>query len=117
MRSNLVPVMIVLIVVAFCAAAYYYWHGGGKTERVITGLVIGKFERPAGTEAGDKPLVQGMRILTGESLRQDVFYFIRVRTDMGAEVDMEVSPTFHQKVEIGDRVRRESSDSVPNIIK
>ncbi len=117
MRSNLVPVMMVLIVVAFFAAAYYYWQGGRTSARVITGVVMDKFERAAGTEAGDKPVVQGLRFLTARSLQQDVFYFIRVRTDMGDEVDLEVPAAFFQKVEIGDRVRQTSPDSTPTVVE
>jgi hypothetical protein len=113
MNSNLVSVVMVLIVVAFCFAAYHYWQGGGKSDRPIAGLVIDKFERPAGTEAGGKPAVQGMRALTGQSLRQDMFYYIRVRTEVGAEIDIEVPSDFYQRIQIGERVRRASRDSVP----
>jgi len=117
MRSNLVPVMMVLIVVAFVGAALYYWFGGGKSAQAVTGVVTDKMARAAGTEAGDKPLAQGLRVLTGQSLQRDVFYFIRVRTDKGDEVDIEVPRSFFQKVEVGDTIRQSSPDSTPTIIK
>jgi len=113
MNSNLVPIVMVLIVVAFCFAAYHYWQGGARSDRPIAGIVIDKFERPAGTEAAGKPAVQGIRALTGQSLRQDMFYYIRVRTEMGADIDMEVPADFYQRIQIGERVRRSSRDSVP----
>jgi len=114
-RENLVPVMAILIILAFVGLAYYYWHGGGQSQRAVTGVVIDKYERPAGTEAGGV-LQQGMRTITGQSFRQETFYFIRVRTAHGKEVEMEVSRPFYKAVEIGHKVRRDKPDSEPYII-
>lgn len=114
--SGLVPVIAILIILAFVGLAYYYWHGGGKSERAVTGTVMDKLERPAGTEAGSRPLAQGMRTITGQSFQQEVFYILRVRTGQGQEVDMEVPRSFYMAVEIGDKVRRDSPDSEPYLV-
>jgi hypothetical protein len=115
-RGNLVPVMAILIVLAFVGLAYYYWHGGGQSQRAVTGVVIDKYERPAGTEAGGRTLQQGMRTITGQSFQQETFYFIRVRTGQGKEVEMEVSRPFYMGVEIGHKVRRDKPDSEPHLV-
>ena len=118
MRSNIVPVVMALIVIVFAVAAYYYWHGGdSKSEPPIEGVVLDKFQRAAGTEAGDKPLAQGLQVLTGQSLRQDMFYFIRVLTTTGREVDMEVPADLYRKAELGDKITRASRDSIPVIVR
>jgi hypothetical protein len=109
--------MMVLIIIVFAGVAYYYWHGGDTSGRTVTGIVMDKFERAAGTEAGDKPLAQGLRVLTGQSSRHESFYFIRVRTNQGGEVVMEVTKSFYDRVQVGDNVRKTGSDTTPTIIK
>ena len=116
MRENLVPVMAILIILAFVGLAYYYWHGGGQSQRAVTGVVVDKYERSAGTEAGGGALQQGMRTITGQSFQREVFYFIRVRTGQGKEVEMEVSKPFYMAVEIGHKVRRDKPDSEPYLV-
>jgi len=107
MRSNLVPIMMVLIAVGFCGAAYYYWHGGGgsKSAQPVSGVVIDKFQRAAGTEAGRNVLRQGVRMLSGQSTKRQVFYFVRVKTSAGDELDVEVSRDSFSSVQTGDTVR------------
>ena len=117
MRSNLVAVMMALIVVAFAGAAYYYWHGGGGSAQLVVGVVVDKSERVAGTEAGDKPLQQGLRVLTGESLAQEVFYVILVRTEADDEVEMQVPRDFFMSVQVGDTVSRASANAAPTLVK
>lgn len=117
MRSNLVAVIMALIVVAFAGAAYYYWHGGGRSAKPVVGVVVDKSERVAGTEAGGKPLQQGLRVLTGESAEQEVFYVVRVRTEKGEEVEMQVPRDFFTGVQVGDTVSRASPDASPTIVK
>ncbi len=116
MRENLVPVMAILVILAFVGLAYYYWHGGGQSQRPVTGIVIDKYERAAGTEAGRSVLQQGMRTITGQSFQQETFYFVRVRTAQGKEVEMEVSRPFYMAVEIGQKVRRDNPDSEPYLV-
>jgi hypothetical protein len=111
--SSLVPVMAILIILAFVGLAYYYWHGGGQSQRAVTGVVVDKYERAAGTEAGGRALQQGMRTITGQTYQQETFYIIRVRTGQGKEVEMEVSRDFYTGIEIGDKVRRDKPDSEP----
>jgi len=111
--SGLVPVIAILIILAFVGLAYYYWHGGGQSQRAVTGTVMDKYERNAGTESGGRALQQGMRTITGQTYQQDVFYIIRVRTGQGREVEMEVSRPFFMGIEIGDKVRRDKPDSEP----
>lgn len=115
MHSNLVPVVVLVIVVILAGAAYYYWHGGGSSGRAIEGVVIDKFEREAGTEAGDKPLEQGLNLLTGRSLQKDVFYFVRVRTEEGEEIDMEVPRDIFLIADPGDSIYRSSPDVAPTL--
>jgi hypothetical protein len=109
--------MAILIVLAFVGLGYYYWHGGGQSQRAVTGVVIDKYERAAGTEAGGSTLQQGMRTITGQSLQQETFYFIRVRTGQGKEVEMEVSRPLYMQVEIGHKVRRDKPDSEPYLVE
>lgn len=111
--SSLVPVMAVLIILAFVGLAYYYWHGEGQSQRAVTGTVMDKYERSAGTEAGGRALQQGMRTITGQTYQQETFYIIRVRTAQGKEVEMEVSRPFFMGIEIGDKVRRDKPDTEP----
>lgn len=117
MRSGLVAVIMVLIAVAFTVAAYYYWHGGSRSGSAIAGVVIDKFQREAGTEAGEKTLEQGLNLLTGKSLTKEVFYFVRVKTEEGEEIDIEVPRDLFLKVRSGDTVRRSSPDADPTIIR
>lgn len=116
MRSNIVSIIMALIVVVFAGSAYYYWHGGARSAQAITGVVTDKFQREAGTEAGGRVLDQGLRTLTGRSLEHDVFYFIRVRTDKGDEIDIEVSQEFFLRAQKGDKIRQASSDASPTVI-
>ena len=117
MRGNVVPIMVVLMVVAFVGAAYYYWYGAGKSQRAVVGMVIDKYERPAGTEAGNRSLAQGMRRITGQSFRQEMFYFVRVRTGHGDEVEMAVPQSLYMRVQLGEKVRRDSPDSEPYMVQ
>lgn len=116
MRENLVPVMAILVILAFVGLAYYYWYGGGQSQRAVTGVVIDKYERGAGAEASGGALQQGMRTITGQSFQRETFYFIRVRTSRGKEVEMEVSRPFYMAVEVGLKVRRDKPDSEPYVV-
>jgi len=111
--SSLVPVMAILIIIAFVGLAYYYWHGEGQSQRAVTGTVMDKYERSAGTEAGGRALQQGMRTITGQTYQQDVFYILRVRTAQGKEVEIQAPRSFYMGIEIGDKVRRDKPDSEP----
>jgi len=117
MRSNAMGVVLAVIALALAGAAYYYWTGGGKSEEAVTGFVVDKVAREAGTEAGDRTLDQGLRALTGKSLEKDVFYFIVVETDDGREVEMEVPEDFYKDTQIGDKVRRDAPDAVPVLLE
>ncbi|HOZ45948.1 MAG TPA: hypothetical protein PLO37_13425 [Candidatus Hydrogenedentes bacterium] len=119
MRSTMVGTVAALIVLAFAGAAYYYWHGGGESpsDETVTGVVVAKDQRQAGTEAGGKTLEQGMRLLTGESLTKDMFYYVQVKTPEGAVSELEVSRDFYAKVKVGDTIHRARAAADPVITK
>lgn len=117
MRSNVTGVVLAVIALAFAGAAYYYWTGGGKSDAPVTGVVVDKVTRQAGTEAGDDQLAQGMRLLTGESLQKPVFYYVVIETGDGEEIDIEVPPDLFETVQVGDRIRRADPEAVPVLVK
>lgn len=116
MRSSTTGVLLAVIALAFAGAAYYYWFGGGEDGPVV-GVVVDKVQRQAGTESGGRTLDQGLRVLTGESFRQDVYHFLIVRTAENALVEMSVAQDIYNQVEIGDTVQRTSPDAAPTIVQ
>jgi hypothetical protein len=114
MESKPVAVLMALIVLIAAGAVVYYWMRG-QEEVPVSGVVVEKFQREAGTEAGDQPIAQGLRVLTGDSTQQEMFYFLRVRTAGGELVEMEVPQGFFMQVKIGDTVQRISAESAPTI--
>ena len=116
MESKQVAIMMALIVLVAAGAAYYYWSQNA-TASPVTGVVVEKMQRDPGTEAGDKPLAQGLRVLSGESTQQEMFYVIRVKTKSGELVEMLVPKEFFTKVQKGNSVQQISPDSVPTIVR
>ena len=116
MESKQVAIVMALIVLVAAGAAYYYW-GQSATASPVTGVVLEKVQRDPGTEAGDKPLAQGLRVLSGESMQQEVFYVLRVKTKSGELIEMVVPKEFFAKVQQGDVVQQVSSDAVPSIVR
>ena len=117
MRSTVVGIVAAVIVLALAGAAYYYWTGGRAGEaQAILGQVVAKERRQAGTEAGDAPLQQGMRILAGQSQQQDMYHFLVLETTDGDRVDLEVSADFYQQVRVGDTVQRATPEAAPIIV-
>lgn len=117
MRSPWVSIVMAAIALGFAGAAYYYWTGGGNpANKPVKGVVITKFEREPGTEAGGQTLDQGMRLLTGESLKQEVYYFVRIRTASGEELDIEVPKAVYTAAKPGDTLKRESKEAVPVLV-
>ena len=117
MRSNPAPIIAAAILIFFAGAAYYYWQGGGKSEAVVTGVVIEKSRRAAGSEADGKPLQQGLRVLSGQSTAQEVFYFFRLKTAPGDEIEIEVTEDDFAKIREGDTVQQVTPGTAPAIVK
>ncbi len=116
MRSTTMGVLLAVIALAFAGAAYYYWTSRGG-EGPVTGVVVDKIQRQAGTESGGRTLDQGLRVLTGESFRQDVYHFLIVRTAENTLVEMSVAQNLYNQVEIGDTVQRTSPDVPPVLVR
>jgi len=117
MRSNMVPIVAAVIAIAFAGAAFYYWQGGGESPGPVTGVIIDMYQRQAGTEAGGKPLSQGLNVLTGRSLEKTMFNFVLVRTNAGEEVEIEVPEDLFATFVVGDTIQQASPDARPALVQ
>ena len=117
MRSNLVAILAAVIASAFAGSAFYYWHGCGSSAGPVGGVIIDKYQRQAGTEAGDHVLDQGLSVLTGRSLEKEVFYFVLTRTEDGDDVEIEVPNDLFSRAVLGDTIRQVSPDARPTLIQ
>jgi len=78
---------------------------------------VEKVQREPGTESGGRTLDQGLRVLTGDSFQQDMYYFLVVETDSGGTIEMAVPREVFAQVAVGDRVQRSSPNAVPVVIE
>ena len=114
---GLVGFIMAAIAIVFVGAAFYYWGGMRKpSSEPVEGVVVDKVARIPGTEAGDKPLGQGLRALSGQSMSVERFFVLMIRTESGDVREMTVSQAFFQQAGIGDTVRQEEPGGPARVV-
>ncbi len=105
------------IAIAFAGAAVFYFMGGGEEPgQAVYGVVVDKFQRQAGTEAGDKPLEQGLNVLTRKSFKQESYFFLLVESKGGKETEVVVPKAFYEEVLVGDTIQQATPEDTPIIV-